>query len=357
IVTDAEGNPSISPIYKGTEDLKWEVSRNFNTGFEFGLFANRLNFDIEYFSRKVSDMLYNFPQAASSGIPAISKNIGDMKNTGVEISVNGDAIRTADMNLNLWVNATHYKNKITRLPDPFVSGLFRFVEGQSAYTYYLREFSGVNPETGNALWNKGDKDPKSGVATGEKTTTETYTSATQYLLTDKTANPDLYGGFGFDFSYKKFAVNVGFAYQIGGYIFDEVYQGLFKEDVGMGASGANFHKDIYKTWTPENASAQMPLLSVVYQQQYDASDAFLLSASYLSLENVGITYDISNRLFDNVGIRTSKLTLMGNNLYMWSKRQGMDPRMMQLGGETNNGRTLNNYSLLRTISLGLTVNF
>ncbi len=357
IVSDAEGNPSISQAYTGTEDLKWEVSRNFNTGFELGLFDDRLNFDVEYFTRKVSDMLYNFPQPASSGIPAIAQNIGDMKNTGVEVTVNGDAIRSTDLNLNVWVNATHYKNKVTRLPDPFVSGLFRFVEGQSAYTYYLREFVGVNPETGNALWNQGSKDDKSAIANGDKTTTEIYTAATQYLLTNKTANPDLYGGFGFDISYKKLSLNVGFAYQIGGYVFDEVYQGLFNEDIGMGASGANFHKDVYQSWTPENTSATLPILSVVYQQQYDASDFFLTSASYLSLENVGISYDISNRVFDNVGIKNSRLSLMGNNLYIWSKRQGLDPRMMQLGGELNNGRSLNNYSLLRTISLGLTVNF
>lgn len=357
ITADALGDPSIKQVYTGTEDLKWEVSRNFNTGFELGLFQNRLNIDFEFFVRKVSDMLYNFPQAPSSGIPAISKNIGDMKNTGVEIAIDGDVIRTDDWNLNLWANATHYKNKITKLPQPFVSGgIFRFVEGESAYTYYLREFAGVDPATGLGSWNVGDKDPITGVSTGEKTTTETHSGATQFL-SKKTAHPDLYGGFGLDLRYKKFTFNAGFAYQIGGYVFDNVYQGLFAEDTGMGNSGANLHKDAYLTWTPENPNAEMPILANAGLNQYGSSDAFLVSASYLSLENFGLSYDLSNATFERAGIRNARVSVIGNNLFMLSKRQGMDPRMMQLGGSANNGLTLNSYSLLRSVSLGLSINF
>lgn len=357
ITADALGEPSIKQVYTGTEDLKWEVSRNFNAGFELGLYQNRLNVDVEFFVRKVSDMLYNFPQAPSSGIPAISKNIGDMKNTGVEISINGDVVRTDDWKLNLWVNATHYKNKITQLPQPFVSsGIFRFVEGESAYTYYLREFAGVDAATGLGSWNVGETDPISGAAIGEKTTTETHSESTQFL-SKKTAHPDLYGGFGLDLSYKKFSFNAGFAYQIGGYVYDNVYQGLFVEDTGMGNSGANFHKDAYNTWTPENTNASLPIMANSGLNQYGTSDVFLVSANYLSLENFGISYDLSGQTFERVGIKNARLSVIGNNLFMISKRQGLDPRMMQLGGNANNGVTLNSYSLLRSVSLGLSINF
>jgi len=356
ITADADGNPSIRQVYTGTEDLKWEVSRNFNTGFELGLFRNRLNIDFEFFSRKVSDMLFNFPQAPSSGIPAVSKNIGDMKNTGIELAIDGDVIRTDDWNLNLWANATHYKNKITHLPQPFVSGVFRFVEGESAYTYYLREFAGVDAATGFGSWYQGEADPTSGKSIGDKTAVATHSAATQFL-SEKSAHPDLYGGFGFDLSYKKFSVNAGFAYQLGGYVYDNVYQGLFSEGTGMGSSGANFHKDVYNTWTPENTSASLPILSSVDKTQYSSSDLFLVSANYMSLENFGISYDLSNNYFERIGVKNARLSVIGNNLFMISKRQGLDPRMMQLGGATNNGLTLNSYSLLRSVSLGLTVKF
>jgi len=356
ITPDAEGNASIRQVYTGTKDLKWEVSRNFNAGFEIGLFEDRLNVDFEFFNRKVSDMLYNFPQAPSSGIPAVSKNIGDMKNTGIEIAINGDVIKTEDWNLNLWVNATHYKNKITRLPQPFVSSVFRFVEGQSAYTYYLREFAGVDPKTGLGSWYEGDVDPTSGLSIGEKTTVEKHSDGTQFL-SNKTAHPDLYGGFGFDLSYKKFSFNAGFAYQIGGFVYDYVYQALFTEGSGMGSSGHNYHKDVYNTWTPENSNASMPVLSSVFNQQYSTSDMFLISANYLSMENFGVSYDLSNEKFSRIGIKNARLSLIGNNLFMVSKREGLDPRLVQLGGALNNGLSLHSYSLLRSISLGLNVRF
>jgi len=356
ITADADGNPSIRQVYTGTKDLKWEVSKNFNTGFELGLFNNRLNVDAEFFIRKVSDMLYNFPQAPSSGIPAISKNIGDMKNTGLEIALNGDVIRTDDWNLNLWANATHYKNKITRLPQPFVSSIFRFVEGHSAYTYYLREFDKVNASTGLGSWKVGETDPITGVSIGDKTSTNTHSAATQFL-SDKTAHPDVYGGFGFDVAYKKISFNAGFAYQLGGYVYDNVYQGFFGEGTGMGSSGANYHKDVYNTWTPENPTASMPMLSSVDQTQFGTSDVFLISANYLSLENIGVNYDLTSSTFERIGVKNARISLMGNNLFMVSKRQGLDPRMMQLGGAANNGLSLNSYSLLRSVSLGLNIKF
>ena len=357
ITPDSEGNATIRQVYTGTKELKWEVSRNFNAGFEIAFFENRLNIDFELFNRKVSDMLFNFPQAPSSGIPAISRNIGDMKNTGFEVAINGDIIRSTDWKINLWANLTHYKNKITRLPQPFVTGgIFRFVEGQSAYTYYLREFASVDPATGFGSWYQGDKDPITGLSTGEKTPVSTYTSGTQFL-SNKTANPDVYGGFGFDLSYKRITLNAGFAYQLGGFIYDNVYQGLFPEGIGMGSSGANFHKDVYNTWTPENTNASMPILSSVASTQYNTSDMFLISANYLSMENFGVAYDFSSDKLNKIGVKNAKLSLIGNNLFMLSKRQGLDPRMSQLGGNSNNGLSINSYSLLRSVSLGLTARF
>lgn len=355
ITSDAEGNPSIREVYFGNKDLKWEVSKNFNAGVEVSLF-DKVNIEAEYFKRAVSDMLYNFPLPPSSGTPSVSRNIGNMQNTGVEIGIDADIIRSEDLNLNLWVNATHYKNKVTKLPDPFVSGSFRYVEGKSSYTYYLREFAGVDPETGAAQWFKGPVNEETREATGPKEITTTHSEATVYL-SDKTAHPDVYGGFGLNLQYKKLAVSFGFAYQLGGYVYDNVYQGLFREGVGMGSSGHNYHKDIYNTWTPDNTGASLPRVTSVDNTQYGASDLFLISANYLSLENFAVSYELNERFLNSAGIKNARISLLGNNIALLSKRAGMDPRMMQLGGQTNNGLTLNNYSLLRSLSLGLTLKF
>lgn len=165
---------------------------NLNAGFEIEL-ANRVTIDAEYFERKVSDLLFNFPLPSSTGTSFISRNIADMENVGLEVNVNADIIKNADFNWAIFGNATHYENKVTSLPQPFTTGSFRFVEGKSAYTFYMRKFAGVNQTNGNAMWFIDEKDA-SGNVTGQ-TTTENYASATLYLL-DKNANPKYYGGFG-----------------------------------------------------------------------------------------------------------------------------------------------------------------
>ena len=355
ITADAQGNPTIREAYLGNKDLKWEVSKNLNAGFELSLF-NRVNIQAEFFRRAVSDMLYNFPLPPSSGSPSISRNVGDMQNTGFEVSIDGDVVKTGDWTINLWGNLTHYKSKITKLPDPFADGIFRFVEGKSPYTYYLREFIGVDKETGEAKWNKGDVDKKTGEATGPKTETKTHSAATLYL-SDKTANPDFYGGFGLNMQYKKLSFSTGFAYQMGGYVYDGLYQGFFSEGTGMGSSGHNYHKDVYNTWTPENKEALLPMLSSVNKTQYGASDLFLISASYISWENFAFSYDITGDYLSKIKMKNARISILGNNLWLWSKRMGLDPRMTQLGAQFNNGATLNNYSLLRSLSLGITLKF
>ncbi len=351
ITSDANGNPSLRQAYLGNEELKWEVSKNFNAGFE-ARFFNRLNLEAEYFVRAVSDMLYNFPLQPASGNPSISRNIGDMKNQGVEVTFDVDIIKNQNLGLNFWGNATHYRNKITKLPEPFVSSYYRFVEGKSIYTYYLREFAGVDQATGTGLWYQGSTDPITKEATGDKTTVAVNSQATQYL-SDKTAHPDVYGGFGLNFNYKNWSFSTGFAYQIGGYVYDSVYQGLFSEGVGMGNSGHGLHRDAYNTWNFNNTTASLPRMTSSDSQQYASSDLFLTKADYLSWEEISLSYRLENESIKKLGIQDITLSLMGNNLWVWSKRQGLDPRMTAMGS----GYTSNSYSLYRTISFGLNARF
>lgn len=353
ITPDANGNPSLREAYLGSKDLKWEVSKNFNAGFE-ARFFNRVNLEFEYFERAVSDMLYNFPQQPSSGNPTISKNIGDMENKGFEVTLDVDVIKKNDVNLNLWANATHYKNKITRLPEPFTStnSNYRFAEGKSAYTFYIREFAGVDEATGQGMWYKGETN-SNGEAEGEKTTLIGKHSEATKFLSDKTAHPDVYGGFGLRFDYKNWSFSTGFAYQFGGYVYDGVYAGLFVEQEGFGSSGHNFHKDVYKTWNFNNRKASLPRMTTADSNQYGGSDLFLTKADYISWEDVSLSYDLKNEQLQKIGLESVTMSLIGSNLWVWSKRQGLDPRMTSL----SNGGTQNVYSLYRTISFGISAKF
>ncbi len=351
IVPDADGNATVLQVYTGNKDIKWEKSQNMNVGFEIELF-NRVNIEAEYFERKVSDLIYNKPLSPSTGTNFVSENIGDMVNRGVEINLGVDVIKTEDVDFNIWANGTHYKNEVTSLPSPFTSGIFRFQVGAPAYSYYLREFAGVDKTNGDALWYVDQKDA-SGNVTG-KTTTNVYGSATQYL-SDKNANPEVYGGFGTVVRYKNLTLQASFAYQFGGYMFDGVYQSAMYS--GSDNIGQNYHKDTEKAWSIDNPNSNIPRIDHVSTLQMAASDYFLIKSDYISLQDVSLAYDFKNSKLTDLGISSTKFSLIGTNLALWSERKGMDPRLNNLGSRSNNGQSLNVYGVMKTISFGLTVNF
>lgn len=299
-------------------------------------------------------MLAWFTLPPSFGYSGYYDNIGDMTNQGIEVELDGTIIRTKDMEWGVNVNFTAYKNEITSMPtenktytidgvEGYSSGNYFYGEGESIYTFYLPKYAGVDPETGEALYWK-DVTDENGNVTGQEKVTDPST-ATMHLC--GTALPDAYGGFGTRFSYKGFDFSADFTYQIGGQVYDSSYASA------MGTSkGYQFHSDILNAWTPENPNTNIPRLQ--YNDQYTnyQSDRFLTSASYLCLQNVNIGYTLPSNLTSKIGISKLRVYVTGANLWLWSKRQGLDPRQSLSGGTSNAY-----YSPIRTISGGLTVTF
>ncbi|MEM7485742.1 MAG: SusC/RagA family TonB-linked outer membrane protein [Bacteroidota bacterium] len=354
IVNAGNNVPGITFFQLGNEDLKWETSTNINAGFELGLFQNRILLNAEYFERNVEDLLFFRPIALSEGVGTRPENVGDMENKGVEVELGIEIIRNSNFNWSLNINGTHFKNEITSLPVDFIddpnNGIFRLEEGRSRFDFFTREFAGVDPENGDGLWFTDVLDAD-GNPTGERETTNDRVNATEYFV-DKSANPDVFGGFSTAFSYKGFSLDVGFAYQIGGYAWDNVYQTL----LGTTSAGDNFHLDVLDSWTPENTTATIPRLDVNDVNQAGTSDFFLIDASFLSLQNATISYSFSSKLVERLGIAGLRIYATGNNLYVWSKRRGFDPRLSSVG-TTNAGASINEFPLARTTSMGVTLNF
>lgn len=340
---------AFDPVFKGNKDISWEKNANFNAGFDISILDRRLNLEVEYFERKVTDMLFLKPLPISSGFAYEPQNIGDMENVGFEVTLDGTIINGKDFQLSANFNATHYKNKITKLPDNgkldneiIVGGGRIRREGGDAYEWYMREFAGVNPSTGAALfWTDDVNNP------GQRTITENYVSATQYR-TGKTALVDVYGGFGFDAKYKGFDASIAFAYQMGGYAYDSSYMGFFAPE-----RGNNLHRDLANTWSPDNTTATLPRVNVNdTDQNYSLSTLGLIKSDYLSIQNVSVGYTLNSDFFSKMGV--SKLRFYGlvDNVALWTKRKGFDPR---LGGVTGNSD--DKYSLLRNMSVGLNIQF
>ena len=363
---------SISLNYVGNEELTWETSHSLNVGVDFELFNNYLNGTVEFFSRKTTDLLYNKNVPLSSGNPTgyIPVNVGSMRNTGIELSLDGSIIRTKNVNWGWNLNLSHYTNKILEL-DPSVSdngirgsNYIRKVGG-SIYEAYMYKFAGVDPQTGQAqYYGEFLKEDDSFVArptqkqideeaTYTKTTTN-FAQASQYDL--GSILPAVYGGFGTTLNAYGIDFSVQCSFQLGGKYYDGTYQSLMWTQDNAGNA---WHKDILKAWQKPGDITDVPRNDGDIQVAQSALDRFLVSASYLSVNNVTLGYTFPQKWTRKIGIEGLRLYVAGDNLAVLTARKGIDPRFSMGLGSMTSGTGLNSgyYSAMRTITGGVTLTF
>ncbi|MDD3789131.1 MAG: TonB-dependent receptor [Petrimonas sp.] len=338
--------------YKGNKDITWETSYSFNTGFDFNLWNNKLAGSVEYFSRKTTDLLYYMPVPPSNGYATIPMNIGSILNSGVEIDLRSDIVKTRNVLWNVYANGTFLKNKILKLAPELkgelIQGTRIYREGESMYNLYIRNYAGVD-ENGVALYYKNTQDADGNV-TGKETTTE-YNQATKYA----TGNilPPFYGGFGTSLNAYGFDFSISFAYQLGGRIIDDGYQSLMHAGT-TNSAGTNWHNDILNAWTPENTNTDVPRLKAGDLYANSTSDRFLTSSNYLDLTNITLGYTLPKNVIQNISLNNLRIYLTADNVALFTARKGMDPRRSYTSASGPGGYR---YSAIRTVSGGISIQF
>ena len=341
----------------GNENITWETNMNINAGLEFTLFKGRLDGSFEWFDRKTTDMLFFFSVAPSNGYSGFYDNVGDMKNYGVEFALTYHIIDRNDFRWSADFNATRVRNRITKLHEQhksavvegyggYASGSYFYGEGLPLYTRYLKSYAGPDPETGASRWWKDITD-ENGNVTGKEPTTE-YSQATYYL--GNSPIPELYGGLGTSFAWKGFDLSVQTSWQLGGKAYDSGYSSLMTPPGTT--TGANFHKDVLKAWSPENPDSDIPRW--VFNDTYAAStsDRFITDASYLNIENINLGYTFPSKGISKVGLQSLRLYASCENVWYWSARKGFDPR-----GSFSGSPSTASFVPVRTLSLGITLKF
>lgn len=370
IVNDGAGNVSLNWTGYGNKEITWETNTNVNVGVDFGMFNGRLSGTVEYFTRKTTDMLYSFGVPGHLGFLSYYDNVGDMKNSGIELDLHGVLVNTKNVRWSVNANATHVKNKVLKIADENKSigveghagfeSSNKFVgEGLSLYTFYLPKYAGTDKETGEPMWYKDEYeyDEKGNILRDEtkspivknRTVTKTYSEATNYLC--GAAVPDLYGGFGTSIEFYGVDFGVNFTYQIGGLTYDSQYASQMSSPTS-GSTGTNIHRDIYNAWSQAGEENNVPRWQ--YNDQYSASssDRFLTSASYLNIQNAQLGYTIPAKLTKKFGVSMLRIYVAADNIWYWSKRQGLDPRQSFSGGSS-----AAYYAPIRTISGGINIQF
>lgn len=334
------GEASIVKVFRAAPDVTWEKSNNFNAGIE-SRFFDRLSVNADFFIKETKDMIYYRALAPSQGDPASQLvNDMDMKNIGVEFEVSADLLKRRNFSWNLTLNGTSYKNKITKLPsnepaEGYASGNYWRRKGGSLYDFYMYEWRGVDSETGEPLY------------TGKEEELVHEAANAKMVRTGKSSIPDIYGGISTSWTFFGVDLSAQFAYQIGGWTLDSNYQSL----MSAGSAGTNWHKDIFRRWTPQNTDTDVPRVQNRYQEASQTSTRFLTKASYISLKNVTVGYTFPKTLTQKARISNLRVYVIGDNLWYMSKRRGLDVRQSFSGAA---GFT---YSALRTVSAGLSFTF
>lgn len=328
--------PGILASRLSTPGLTWESLNSLNAGFE-AKFYDRFSVNFEFYTRNNSDLLFEKPLPPSTGFTSIDANIARLSNVGFDLELGALLINARNVSWNMDLNLGHFKNKIQELPQEFiVSGTKRWEVGRSIYDFWMEDFAGVDPETGQSLWYFNNPE------TGKKETTDSYVNADRYYA--GSSIPDLFGGINNRFNLYDFDLLVLLSFATGGKVLDQGYQWMMH----AGQYGFNFHSDILDRWTPENTQTNVPAINGDSYANRN-STRFLADAGFLNLKNVSLGYQVPGALVSRLNISSLRLKVTADNLALITSRKGLDPQF------SLDGIYGKEYIPIRTLSVGIDV--
>ena len=318
-----------------------------------------MNGSFEYYVRNTSDLLFfkNLPFSSGISVSSYTDNIGSMRNQGYEFSLEGVLVKNRNIEWSLNANISHNKNEITKLDQELKYSNQIIKKGGSVYEAYMIKYAGVDHEAGSALYYMDETD-KDGNVTGMTTTTD-ITKATKYDC--GTTLPKFNGGFGTNVAAYGFDLSAQFSFQLGGKIYDGTYQALMHNGLQAGQA---LHRDALNAWSETNKNSNIPRLSTASTDDAGFSsqtpyDRFLTSSNYLSLNNLTLGYTLPKDWVRALTLSNIRVYVSGENLFLLTKRKGLDPRFnWGIGGMTSgSGKASGGYASMRTVTAGISVNF
>lgn len=350
--------------------LQWEVSHSTDLALEFDLFKSRLSGSVEFFNRQSSNLLFKIPQAPSTALVSANQNAGNMYNRGIEIDLHYKLIQTKNWTWDMGINATFLKNRITYLPvEPYINGVHKVEEGHSLYEFYLRQWAGVDPATGNSIyvpdeatmevWNNPNATQKDKDALGMvQVDGRNYTTLVAKSLFDWSgiSMPSVSGGITTGVSWKGVSLNLLFNYQLGGKYYDSGYADLMTGPSGSALPGSNRHVDILNRWQKKGDVTNVPRIEDFGDANMNAgtSTRWLVSSDMLELANVTLNYDIPKSLLKQFAVQGLRVYASADNMLLFTKRQGIYPRRNIFSGYSGNPDV---YLPAKVLTLGLNLTF
>ena len=348
--------PGILYSSKSDPRISWETKAQWDAALEFELWNSRIRGTVEYYDAKTRDLLFPIPQPVNAGIPgnSVDTNVGSVQNKGYELTLGIDVVKSKNFGWTLNWYGTHYTNKILSLPRPeIITGTKKLTVGRDFYAFWLRDWYGVDPADGAPLFllDQNLYPPTTPAAADVRTVNGVLVTTNQAKARysyQGSAIPDFFGNFSTDIKIKNWVVSAAFNYQLGGKIYDSNYALL----MGGYIQGGAVHQDLLNRWTTPGQVTNVPKLSSANTTAVGAaSSRWLVDADYIMLRNASVGYNFNPELIRQYGINSLKFYVSGENLWLKSKRKGLEPY------QSFNGTTTNRYTPSQIITFGLNTTF
>lgn len=335
--------PGSAPSTVGDSSLTWELNKPFNVGVDIGVLQNRIQLSVDYYSRRSEDLLLEMPLSFTTGFSRVLRNVGAMKNYGVEMTLHATAVQLKDLQWDIDLNYARNKNKILSLPggnDIVTNSIFLLREGGSIQSFYLREYAGVDDSNGDPLWYKDASHAE---------TTNAYSSATRSVA--GTALPKFFSSFTNTLRYKNFTLDAQLYYSFGNMISDQ-YGSFY---MGAGSQGS-FNKvaRIMNRWTKAGQVTDVPKYIYNNSKGFQNPSTFYLNkGDFIRLRNVQLGYRLPASVLSKAKLSGVLVYVRGTNLFTW-----VDDKNLPFDPEQGTNSVTNLHVFMpRTISVGLNLAF
>lgn len=347
-------SPGTRPSTLQNDNLKWEETKQTNIGLDISVFNARLNFSADAYLKKTSDLLLNVPVPRATGFDYVLQNAGALENKGLEFQVNSRNLAGAlkwETDLNISLN----RNKVSDLAGTTILGANISGRGDLSYTtvgnpigmFYGYVFTGVDPQTGDALYLRNDG-----------TSSNNPSPDDRRIIGNP--NPDFIYGLTNTFGYKNF----GFSIFLQGSQGNDIYNGTRVETEGM-IDAKNQTTAVLDRWTSPGQLTNVPRAVPDNTNNSRNSTRFVENGSYLRVKSVTLSYNLPETLLSRLKLSNVKVYVTGENLFTVTNYKGFDPEVnafTNTNDATQNKNTFvgidyGTYPQTRNLIFGLNVSF
>ena len=310
--------------------LCWETANMAAVGIDL-TFINRIDMSIDLYNTDNTGLLLNVPVAPSTGFFEVTKNAGTVRNQGIEYRFDAQIIKTKAWRWDLGFNLGFNRNRVTYTPDhiPFLQSASsvnqQVKEGQDIYSWYLKEWAGVDPENGDPLWYKIDED-------GNKTTTNNYNEATEHVVGK--ATPLFQGGLNTKVSWKGLELSINTNFTYGNKVYNYNRQALDADGAYLGYNQYSLQntKLGWIRWEqndPDTWDVATHPKAVLNGNQgsNNVSSRYLEDGSFFRLKNITLSYDFCATLIPKKYMSKCRVFVSADNIFTATKFSGMDPEV------------------------------